>query len=93
MELILIVLGFLCINFLIAKLLVQSLRSMSKMIVLKYNNDEDFKSFISEDVYAFSYQIYIENKKIDVILTGTEEESFINKKIISLMKYKRNLTD
>jgi hypothetical protein len=38
---------------------------MSKMIVLKYNNDEDFKSFISEDVYAFSYQIYIENKKID----------------------------
>ena len=65
MELILIVLGFLCINFLIAKLLVQALRIMSKLIVLKYNNDQDFKSFISDDVYAFSYEIYIENKNID----------------------------
>jgi len=57
MELITITLFVLGINFLIGKSIVYLFNTSCIRIVNKYNNNPDFREYISDDVYSFCYDV------------------------------------
>ena len=65
MEVIIIVLALLGINFLIAKAIIFLINTGCIKIVKKYNSDEHFRSVVTEDVYSYAYDICFNRRKIE----------------------------